>query len=72
VILLQRGGIYGTGAILHPREVSPIAAAWNCTEMPAVQPGEVTMNRFDWTFSGSAELVTGLLLVLVLVAAVLA
>jgi hypothetical protein len=30
------------------------------------------MSRFDWTFSGSAELVTGLLLVIVLVAAVLA
>ena len=25
------------------------------------------MNRFDWTFSGSAELVTGLLLVAVIV-----
>jgi hypothetical protein len=30
------------------------------------------MSRFDWTFSGSAELVTALLLALVLVAAVLA
>jgi hypothetical protein len=30
------------------------------------------MNRFDWTFSGSAELVIGALLVLVMVAAVLA
>lgn len=30
------------------------------------------MSRFEWTFSGSAELVTGLLLVLVLVAAVFA
>jgi hypothetical protein len=27
------------------------------------------MNRFDWTFSGSAELVTGLLLAAVLIAA---
>jgi hypothetical protein len=25
------------------------------------------MNRFDWTFSGSAELVTGLLLVAIFV-----
>jgi len=30
------------------------------------------MSRFDWTFSGSAELVIGALLVLVMVAAVLA
>jgi hypothetical protein len=30
------------------------------------------MARFDWTFSGSAEVVTGLLLVLILVATVLA
>ena len=30
------------------------------------------MNRFDWTFSGSAEVVTGILLVLALVAAVFA
>jgi hypothetical protein len=30
------------------------------------------MERFDWTFSGSAELVTGALLVLVLVAAAFA
>ncbi len=26
------------------------------------------MNRFEWTFSGSAELVTGLLLAVVIVA----
>jgi hypothetical protein len=30
------------------------------------------MNRFDWTFSGSAEVVTAILLVLALVAAVFA
>jgi hypothetical protein len=30
------------------------------------------MNRFDWTFSGSAEAVTGALLVVLLIAAVLA
>jgi hypothetical protein len=30
------------------------------------------MNRFDWTFSGSAEVVTGILLVLTLVAAAFA
>ena len=30
------------------------------------------MSRFEWTFSGSAELVTGLLLVFVLVAAAFA
>lgn len=30
------------------------------------------MNRFDWTFSGSAEVVTGLLLVVLLIATVLA
>jgi hypothetical protein len=30
------------------------------------------MNRFDWTFSGSAEVVTGILLVLALVAAAFA
>lgn len=28
------------------------------------------MNRFDWTFSGSAELVTGLLLAVIIVAMV--
>lgn len=27
------------------------------------------MNRFDWTFSGSAELVTGLLLAVLIVVA---
>lgn len=30
------------------------------------------MNRFDWSFSGSAELVTGVLLVLAMVVAVFA
>ena len=30
------------------------------------------MNRFDWTFSGSAELVTGLLLVAVIIVAAFA
>jgi hypothetical protein len=30
------------------------------------------MNRFDWTFSGSAELVVGAVLVLVIVAAAFA
>jgi hypothetical protein len=30
------------------------------------------MNRFDWTFSGSAELVIGAVLVLVIVAAAFA
>jgi hypothetical protein len=30
------------------------------------------MNRFDWTFSGSAEVVTAVVLVLVLVAAAFA
>jgi hypothetical protein len=30
------------------------------------------MNRFDWTFSGSAEAVIGALLVVVMVAAVFA
>lgn len=30
------------------------------------------MNRFDWTFSGSAELVTGLLLMAVIVAVMFA
>jgi hypothetical protein len=30
------------------------------------------MNRFDWTFSGSAEVVTGVLLVLAIVAAAFA
>jgi hypothetical protein len=30
------------------------------------------MNRFDWTFSGSAELVTGAVLVLVILAAAFA
>jgi hypothetical protein len=30
------------------------------------------MNRFDWTFSGSAEIVTGVLLVLAIVAAAFA
>jgi hypothetical protein len=33
---------------------------------------EVQMNRFDWTFSGSAEVVTGVLLVLAIVAAAFA
>jgi hypothetical protein len=28
------------------------------------------MNRFDWTFSGSAELVTGVLLAVIIVAMV--
>jgi hypothetical protein len=30
------------------------------------------MNRFDWSFSGSAEIVTGILVVLTLVAAAFA
>jgi hypothetical protein len=30
------------------------------------------MNRFDWTFSGSAELVTGLLLLALIIAAAFA
>ena len=30
------------------------------------------MNRFDWTFSGSAELVTGLLLAAIIVVVALA
>ena len=30
------------------------------------------MNRFDWTFSGSAELVTGLLLAAIIIVAALA
>ena len=30
------------------------------------------MNRFEWTFSGSAELVTGLLLAAVIIVAALA
>jgi hypothetical protein len=30
------------------------------------------MNRFDWTFSGSAEVVTGILVLLTLVAAAFA
>ncbi len=30
------------------------------------------MNRFDWTFSGSAELVVGVVLVLIIVAAAFA
>jgi len=30
------------------------------------------MNRFDWSFSGSAEVVTGILVVLTLVAAAFA
>jgi hypothetical protein len=29
------------------------------------------MNRFDWTFSGSAEVVTGILLVIAMIAAAL-
>jgi hypothetical protein len=30
------------------------------------------MNRFDWTFSGSAELVTGVLLLALIIAAAFA
>ena len=32
----------------------------------------IIMNRFDWTFSGSAELVTGLLLAALIIAAAFA
>jgi hypothetical protein len=30
------------------------------------------MNRFEWTFSGSAEVVTALMIVLIIIAAVVA
>jgi hypothetical protein len=30
------------------------------------------MNRFEWTFSGSAEAVTALMIVLIIIAAVIA
>jgi len=30
------------------------------------------MNRFEWTFSGSAETVTALMIVLIIIAAVIA
>jgi len=32
----------------------------------------IVMNRFDWTFSGSAELITGLLLAAAIIAAAFA
>jgi hypothetical protein len=32
----------------------------------------MNMNRFDWTFSGSAELVTGLLLLALIIVAAFA
>jgi hypothetical protein len=38
----------------------------------SIEPKGCVMNRFDWTFSGSAELVTGLLLAAAIIAAAFA
>ena len=37
-----------------------------------LEQGDMNMNRFDWTFSGSAELVTGLLLLALIIVAAFA
>jgi hypothetical protein len=37
-----------------------------------LEQGDTKMNRFDWTFSGSAELVTGLLLLALIIVAAFA